>query len=114
MGKFYIHKDGFLEQTGCCPDGQEELQGEPGRLVGLGEPPPSMAVRPLPVSPELEDQVARYQRTQLLSASDWTQLPDVPLETKTAWAAYRQALRDVTAQPGFPLNVEWPIQPSPL
>lgn len=46
--------------------------------------------------------------------ADWTQLSDSPLsaEQKSAWAAYRQALRDVTAQDQFPLNVVWPEQPT--
>jgi hypothetical protein len=49
----------------------------------------------------------------LLAESDWTQLPDVPLsaEQKTAWATYRQQLRDITAQPGFPNNINWPQKP---
>lgn len=51
------------------------------------------------------------RRNQLLADSDWTQLPDVPLATKEAWATYRQALRDITAQPGFPENVVWPEAP---
>lgn len=51
------------------------------------------------------------KRQILLSGSDWTQLPDVPLETKSAWATYRQALRDITNQPGFPESVLWPNQP---
>jgi len=39
----------------------------------------------------------KNQRNQLLSQSDWTQLPDSPLtdEQKTAWAVYRQELRDL-------------------
>jgi len=49
----------------------------------------------------------RQQRNQLLSACDWTQLPDSPADHE-AWATYRQALRDVTAQEGFPWDVEWP------
>jgi hypothetical protein len=52
----------------------------------------------------------RERRNELLIASDWTQVPDVPVD-KVAWAAYRQALRDIPAQPGFPLNVSWPEQP---
>ncbi len=52
----------------------------------------------------------RVQRNILLAASDWTQLPDVPLSTKSTWAAYRQALRDITNQPDQ-LAIEWPIQP---
>ena len=52
----------------------------------------------------------RKKRNALLAASDWTQLPDVPLETKEAWAAYRQALRDITEQPD-PFNIVWPTPP---
>jgi len=49
----------------------------------------------------------RAERDQKLAASDWTQLPDVNVD-KQKWADYRQKLRDVTDQPGFPLNVIWP------
>lgn len=52
-----------------------------------------------------------YERRKLLEGSDWTQLPDVPLETKQAWATYRQALRDITEQPGYPTNIVWPTRP---
>jgi hypothetical protein len=52
----------------------------------------------------------RARRNQLLSQSDWTQVLDAPVD-KAAWATYRQALRDVTQQTGFPLEVTWPQQP---
>jgi hypothetical protein len=52
----------------------------------------------------------RQQRNQLLSACDWTQLPDAPVPA-APWATYRQELRDVTAQPGFPWEVVWPEEP---
>ena len=54
----------------------------------------------------------RSQRDTLLAACDWTQLPDVPLDTeqKQAWVVYRQALRDVTSQ-ADPYNIEWPVAP---
>lgn len=61
--------------------------------------------------PEIALSVALAKRARLLSASDWTQLPDVPLTTKAAWATYRQALRDITAQPGYPLDIVWPVSP---
>lgn len=54
---------------------------------------------------------ARVLRAQLFAESDWTQLPDVPIATQTAWANYRQALRDITDQPGFPTNIQWPERP---
>ena len=52
----------------------------------------------------------RGYRDRLLTASDWTQVADAPVD-KTAWATYRQALRDVTSQAGFPWEVVWPEQP---
>ncbi len=55
---------------------------------------------------------AVFQRNALLSASDWTQMPDVPTATAESWRAYRQALRDLTDQPGFPGKITWPTAPS--
>ena len=52
----------------------------------------------------------RSERNAKLSATDWTQVADAPVD-KEAWAAYRQALRDVPDQSGFPWAVEWPVQP---
>lgn len=55
----------------------------------------------------------RTKRNRLLYESDWTQLPNGPLssELQTAWATYRQALRNITAQSGFPTDVVWPTSP---
>lgn len=53
----------------------------------------------------------RAQRDRLLAATDWTQLSDVPQAIKDKYAAYRQALRDVPQQPGFPNNIQWPVKP---
>lgn len=55
----------------------------------------------------------RMQRDTTLRACDWTQSPDSPLTAaqKAAWAAYRQALRDVPEQTGFPDTIDWPTQP---
>lgn len=63
-----------------------------------------------PRTPETEWPLVRSKRDQLLAASDWTQLPDVPLTTKEAWATYRQALRDITLQ-ADPFNIVWPVGP---
>lgn len=54
---------------------------------------------------------ALAKRQKLLVRSDWTQMPDVQLQNKTEWATYRQELRDITDQPGYPFNVIWPTQP---
>ena len=52
--------------------------------------------------------VVRSQRNQILKDCDWTQLADAPVD-KTAWATYRQELRDITTQPD-PFNITWPEQ----
>lgn len=64
---------------------------------------------------ELPEQQAsvnvRAYRNRLLADCDWTQLSDAPGNTE-AWATYRQVLRDISSQAGFPWNVEWPPMPS--
>lgn len=70
--------------------------GEVGQLVVTDE--------------DLKHDIA-YKRLQLLYETDWTQLPDVPQETQQLWKAYRQALRDITEQEGYPREVVWPEKP---
>lgn len=53
----------------------------------------------------------RRERNSKLAACDWTQAADSPVD-KAAWATYRQSLRDVTTQSGFPWQVQWPVAPS--
>ena len=52
----------------------------------------------------------RNERNQLLSETDWMAGSDVTMST--AWRTYRQALRDVPSQEGFPNTVTWPTKPS--
>jgi len=59
-------------------------------------------------------QDARMKRDALLDQSDPMALPDYPHQddaTRQAWMDYRQALRDMTAQPGFPDAIDWPEDP---
>ena len=58
----------------------------------------------------MQANAVRVARNNMLKDSDWTQLADSPAD-KTAWATYRQALRDVTQQAGFPWAVTWPDSP---
>ena len=55
----------------------------------------------------------RNYRNTILQNSDWTQLADAPLtaEKKAEWATYRQALRDITSDPGFPVYHKFPNPP---
>jgi hypothetical protein len=52
----------------------------------------------------------RAERNDKLKDSDWTQIADSTAD-KALWATYRQALRDVTGQDGFPWTVDWPTIP---
>ena len=60
-----------------------------------------------------EDEVVIDERNALLEDTDWVILryfdqgEEVPLE----WKEYRQALRDIPEQEGFPGSVDWPIMP---
>jgi len=65
---------------------------------------------------EMDRQAAsaiRAERNTKLTECDWTQLNDTPLDnpSKVAWTTYRQALRDIPSQSGFPHNVVWPVKP---
>lgn len=55
---------------------------------------------------------ARKERDRLLSLSDWTQLQDTPDAVRQGWARYRKELRDIPSQPGFPITIVWPSEPS--
>jgi hypothetical protein len=77
----------------------------------------TLEVLPISVQPTQEEQeefaaeLAQQRRRELLAACDWTQLPDVPEQTRLAWQVYRQELRDITLQAGYPVNIEWPLAP---
>lgn len=52
----------------------------------------------------------RADRDSRLAATDWMGLSDVTMSAE--WATYRQSLRDITAQDGFPHSVTWPTEPA--
>jgi hypothetical protein len=98
--------DTGLHPLPSCPDGKvPQWNGSEWVVVDIPTPPEPTA--------EEQAEKVRAERDRLLLASDWTQLVDSPLsaEQKEAWAVYRQALRDVTDQVGFPGVVEWPKCP---
>lgn len=57
-----------------------------------------------------EEKIVRATRNQKLKESDWTQLVD-SVADKALWATYRQALRDIPKQAGFPWDIQWPQEP---
>lgn len=64
---------------------------------------------PTLVSDEIAAEI-RKKRNAKLTLCDWTQVIDAPVD-QAAWATYRQALRDIPEQEGFPETVVWPTQP---
>lgn len=87
-------------------DGQSQ-----GKWIAAGK----KGIPMLQDAPALSDEQlatnARVQRDALLSACDWTVLPDAKLSNQGAWETYRQALRDVPQQKGFPQTITWPAKP---
>jgi len=62
------------------------------------------------VQADIAWKAVRAERDRLLEASDWTQLPDAPVDA-AAWATYRQQLRDLPQNYILPSDVEWPEEP---
>lgn len=87
------------------------LAGEFGPVVdGTGEHYITM-----PKNQAQLEEAANAKRTQLLVESDFSDLPATQARftdaEKTAWATYRQSLRDITKQQGYPWDVQWPTKP---
>lgn len=71
-----------------------------------------VALAPSEPTPEEKAAKARADRDTRLKATDWTQAADVPPATADKWRPYRQALRDVPQQVGFPESIQWPDLPA--
>lgn len=94
----------------ASPDDCEEHGRQLWEILSAGEVEPYT-----PPQPPTDEEVAAEAiaiRDALLVDTDWTQLPDVPESTREAWAEYRQALRDIPQQEGFPHTVNWPEKPN--
>ena len=65
-----------------------------------------------PLTPEKKAELIRQQRNALLSATDYRMMPDYPMSElcRENLKLYRQLLRDIPEQPGFPNSVVWPIK----
>lgn len=71
-------------------------------------------INPNPPDPYPADRRIRFTRDNLLRDSDIYMISDYPMsETmREQWRQYRQQLRDIPQQSGFPNNITWPIEPS--
>lgn len=87
-------------------------QGAGQRIVGDSGGNPVLA-DPEPLTPEELSAMARAERDRLITQTDYLLMPDYPIseDDLIATKMYRQALRDVPAQPGFPVDIEWPQKP---
>lgn len=111
------------EAAGSWPSDGVEVSEAIFLEFGIGIPPegkvrgvdadglPVWVDAPQPSDEELA-MAARQQRDALLRDSDWTQLGDVPEETKARWTVYRTALREIGQQEGFPRGIVWPEWPA--
>lgn len=89
-------------------------------LIPIGEPPSHEHVYKrgtgwvVDAKPNTVKANVRSERNELLASSDWrvTKAQETGQAVPPAWQAYRQALRDITEQPGFPYDVDWPQEPT--
>ena len=56
--------------------------------------------------------IIKIIRNNKLKECDWTQGKDIPELVSSKWVEYRQGLRDITSQDGFPYNITWPVPPT--
>ena len=87
-------------------DGVEQIEGKWYTKYSVT----NMDVDAITVKDAEQAASVRQQRTEKLKDSDWTQVADAPVD-QAAWATYRQALRDISGQEGFPWTIDWPTQP---
>jgi hypothetical protein len=131
---------GQIDRIATCDDpelqlqeGEAYIEGEAndinyyvkdGEFVYRGPPPSVWSVwnGTAWIDPRTEQQIyddasndVRSQRDKLLSETDWTDTASAPVRLGQVvydnWQLYRQQLRDVPSQPGFPFNVVWPVKP---
>jgi hypothetical protein len=95
------HQALMADQSG----GKTIVAGDGGLPVAIDKPAPS-----------LDDlaNLARGRRDEMLSACDWvvTRALEVSEPVPAQWVTYRQALRDVSSQAGFPTTITWPTPPA--
>lgn len=131
----YNKHTGEINNSGVCSDVSIQVVPDGFLIIELQSDPLTQyvknnSIKNIPQKPNFEcdfdfanevwvpsfdkqSQDIKTQRKILLLQSDWTQIPNGPLtvEQQEEWAVYRQELRDVTLQSGYPFNVIWPTPP---
>lgn len=134
MKNYILYSDnGQIIKTGQCQDDDFYLQGsniiegiandaenyiENGKIIEMPPKPQKNSyfdydLKQWVLNYFVQEQEIQLQRNELLYKSDWTQIPNRPLtiEQQQSWAVYRQELRDITSQSGYPFNITWPTPP---
>lgn len=124
--KYFVDSQGFL--VGLNPeDGAIEVDAPEleipssnnklvdGAWVLTDEVPQRVLDMIAGMNREGADKKAKEKRQALLQSTDWTDTASAPQRMGEAlygaWQTYRQALRDITKQPGYPLSIDWPAEP---
>jgi hypothetical protein len=87
-------------------DGVEQVNGKWYTKYSVAD----MGVDAIAAKDAEQATAVRATRSSKLADCDWTQVEDSPVD-KAVWATYRQALRDITSQAGFPWTITWPDAP---
>jgi hypothetical protein len=114
MRAHVLNQDGDIINTILVDEiGLEQIDADIyGGGIGQWWNGSAVVIKPRDVEKETAEQAAsvRASRTEKLKDCDWTQLVDSTAD-KAAWATYRQALRDIPTQNGFPWIVTYPDKP---
>lgn len=108
-GQAWLSVTDVSDATHYIADGQAVAKGTPPSEFHTFDYTTKQWIDPR--TAETQWAVVRAQRNKLLTACDWTQLPDVPGSTQSAWSSYRQELRDITQQID-PFAITWPVPPT--
>jgi hypothetical protein len=95
---------GFIDRIGDLSWLGDDYADMGWVVVGEAPPEPAQATA---------SELVWERAKQLLRESDWSVLPDVPMLSgeRTAWIAYRKALREIRLRADFPANIVWPKAP---
>jgi hypothetical protein len=108
LGVFLVPANATTNEPPRCSASERPVYRDGAWTV---EPIPQPLPEPSPIEPDPAN-VIRAERVPLLTAADIAILKAEDSNQDTAnWRQYRQALRDITGQSGFPEKVKWPKVP---
>ena len=103
----------IVERNGAVEDGGNWVQAWVERDMFATDGDSTKAAKETAYQARLDAEASaaeRNKRDKLLAKTDWRALSDTTISAE--WTTYRQALRDISAQAGFPNTITWPTEPS--